>query len=295
MDDHELACLRKAGSVSREARELGASMVKEGARLVDLANEVEAFIISKGAKPAFPVNIGINDVAAHFSPSTDDRAVFSKGDLVKVDVGAHVNGFVGDTAVTVEVGTKNWQPLIESSTKALRMAIEISGDGVQVSTVGATIEQAIKEQGYKPVANLTGHGMRRFSLHAGLTVPNINDGSAARMKTDMVIAIEPFATNGGGQVFNDRGGNIYRVLRERPLKDQRAAELFHSVNSNFGPLPFCERWCTALMADAPALLKNLVRHGLIATYPILREVRGGMVSQTEHTVIITGKKCEITT
>ena len=105
MDEHELACLRKAGAISREARELGISMVREGAKLVDVANEVEALIVRKGAKPAFPVNIGINDVAAHYSPSTDDRSVFAKGDVVKVDVGAHVDGYVGDTAATTVVGT----------------------------------------------------------------------------------------------------------------------------------------------------------------------------------------------
>lgn len=295
MDEHELACLRKAGAISREARELGISMVREGAKLVDVANEVEALIVRKGAKPAFPVNIGINDVAAHYSPSTDDRSVFAKGEVVKVDVGAHVDGYVGDTAATTEVGTKNWQPLIDSSIKALRMALEIVGDGVQVSSVGATIERVIKEDGFKPVANLTGHGMKRFSLHAGLTVPNINDGSVARVKNEMVLAIEPFSTNGGGQVYNDRSGNIYRVLRDRPLRDQRAADLFKLISAEFGSLPFCERWCTARVPDAPGLLRTLVRHGLVSTYSILREVKKGMVSQAEHTVIILDSKCEITT
>ncbi|MEM0449804.1 MAG: type II methionyl aminopeptidase [Methanomassiliicoccales archaeon] len=295
MDEHELACLRKAGAISREARELGASLIREGARLVDIAVEVEAYIIRKGARPAFPVNIGINDVAAHFTPSSDDRATFSKGDVVKVDVGAHVDGFVGDTAVTVEVGTKNWQSLIESSAKALRIAIEMIGDGVQVSKVGGTIERVIKEEGFRPVANLTGHGMRRFSLHAGLTVPNIDDGSAARIRKDMVVAVEPFATNGGGQVFNSHGGNIYRIIRERPVKNERAMDLFNLIKTNFGTLPFCERWCTEIMHDAPSLLKNLVRHGLISSYPILKEIKGGMVAQTEHTVIITGQRCEVTT
>jgi methionyl aminopeptidase len=295
MDDYERDCLRKAGMISKEARELGASLVKEGVKLVDVAEEVEAYIIRKGARPAFPANIGVNDIAAHYTPSTADNSVFAVGDIVKVDVGAHVDGYVGDTSMTVEVGTKNWQPLIEASRKALKMALEIVGDGVPVSTIGATIERAIKEGGFKPVSNLTGHGLKRYNLHAGLTIPNINDGSTAKLKNETAIAIEPFATNGGGQVFNDRGGNIYRVLRERPLKDQRAFELFHLINDNFSTLPFCERWCTKLMPDAPALLRTLVRHGLISSYAILKEVRGGMVSQTEHTVMIVGNKAEITT
>jgi methionyl aminopeptidase len=295
MDEHELACLRKAGAISKEARDLGASLVKEGGKLVDVAEEVEAMMIKKGARPAFPVNIGINDIAAHYTPSTGDKAVFSAGDIVKVDVGAHVDGYIGDTAITIEVGTKNWKPLLEASEKALRMALDMVGDGVPVSSLGATIERAIKDAGFKPVANLTGHGMKRYSLHAGLTIPNIDDGSMARVKSDMVVAIEPFATNGAGQVYNERAGNIFRVLKERPLRDKRAEELFKLISSNFGSLPFCERWCTSLVTEAPSHLRTLVRHGLISSYAVLKEVKGGMVSQTEHTLLVDGDKREITT
>ncbi len=295
MDEHELACLRKAGAISKEARELGASLVKEGGRLVDVAEEVEALIIRRGARPAFPLNIGINDIAAHYTPSTDDKLVFSAGDVVKLDVGAHVDGYVGDTAITVEVSTKNWKPLLEASDKALRMALDMVGDGVPVSSLGATIERAIKEEGFKPVSNLTGHGIKRYSLHAGLTIPNINDGSTARVKSGMVVAIEPFATNGAGQVYNERAGNIFRVIKERPLRDKKAEELFKLIATSFGSLPFCERWCTALMPEAPGHLRTLVRHGLISSYAVLKEVKVGMVSQTEHTVLINGEKREITT
>ncbi|MDD1756390.1 MAG: type II methionyl aminopeptidase [Methanomassiliicoccales archaeon] len=295
MDEHEIDCLRKAGAISKDARELGASLVKEGGRLVDVAEEVESLIIRRGARPAFPVNIGINDVAAHYTPSTGDKAVFSAGDVVKVDVGAHVDGYVGDTAITVEVGTKNWRPLLEASEKALRMALDMVGDGVAVSSLGAAIERAIRDVGLKPVTNLTGHGMRRYSLHAGLTIPNINDGSTAKIKKDMVVAIEPFATNGAGQVYNEKPGNIFRVVKERPMRDKKAEEFFKTIASNFGSLPFCERWCTSLNPEAPVLLRTLVRHGLISSYSILREVKGGMVSQAEHTVVIDGERREITT
>jgi len=260
-----------------------------------VANEVEAYIIRKGARPAFPVNLGLNDVAAHYSPSTDDKLVFQKGDLVKLDVGGHVDGFIGDTAVTVEVGTKNWTPLIEASSKALRMAVEMAGDNVPVNAIGGTIERTIQSYGFRPIANLTGHGMKKYNLHTGLTVPNVDDGTQNRIKNDMIIAIEPFATNGGGMIFNDRPGNIFRVLRDRPLRDAKAADLFQRIKQEFNTLPFCERWCTAMDPNAPVLLKTLLRHGVISSYAVLKEVRGGMVSQTEHTIIVIDGKAEVTT
>jgi methionyl aminopeptidase len=295
MDSETLENVRKAGRISREARDYGATLIKEGARLVDVANEVEAYIIRKGARPAFPVNLGLNNVAAHYSPATDDKLVFQKGDLVKLDVGGHVDGFIGDTAVTVEVSTKNWAPLIEASSKALRMAVEMAGDNVSVNAIGGTIERTIQSYGFKPISNLTGHGMKRFNLHTGLTIPNVDDGTQNRIKNDMIIAIEPFATNGGGLIFNDRPGNIYRVLRDRPLRDEKAAELFQRIKQEFNTLPFCERWCTAMDPNAPVLLKTLLRHGVISSYAVLKEVRGGMVSQTEHTIIVVDGKAEVTT
>jgi methionyl aminopeptidase len=206
-----------------------------------------------------------------------------------------VEGYIGDTATTVEVGTKNWQKLIRAAEEALRMAVEITGDGVATNTIGGAIERTIKESGFRPVVNLTGHGMNQYNLHAGLTVPNIDDGSTSRIRQGMTIAIEPFATNGSGSVSNQQPGNIYRILRERPLRDKKALELFHMIEVSFGTLPFCERWCMDLSGDAPALLHTLLRHGLISSYPQLREVKRGIVSQAEHTVVILGAKCEVTT
>lgn len=295
MNEEELSCLRKAGVISREAREHGASLIQEGARLYDIAEEVEALVVKRGAKPAFPVNIGIDDVAAHFTPATGDALKFERGQVVKLDVGAQVNGYIGDTAVSVEVGTKNWTPLIDAAREGLRIAIQMLGDGVQAAAIGGAVERTIKARGFKPVANLTGHGLRQYNLHAGLTIPNVEDGSTAKLHTDMAIAVEPFATNGFGQVYNDRPGNIFRVLREKPMRDQKSFDLFQVIKREFGTLPFCERWCTRLDPEAPVLLKTLVRHGLISSYSVLREVRGGMVSQAEHTIALLPGGPEIMT
>jgi methionyl aminopeptidase len=295
MNEEVLEKVKKAGTIAREARTLGASLVDENVPLLKVAEEVEAYIVKKGAKPAFPTNISINEVAAHYSPSTDDRLSFKRGDLVKVDVGAHVDGYIGDTAESVEVRTKNWTNLIDASRKALNMAVEIIGEGVPVSSIGGTIERAIRSNGFVPVTNLTGHGMDQYKLHAGLTIANYDDGNPTRVNRDMILAIEPFATHGAGEVRNAKPGNIYRILRDREVRDEKAMEHLRLIKENFGGLPFCERWCTALDPKAPSHLKTLVRHGILFAYPILTEIKGGMVSQAEHTVVLNGSKAMITT
>lgn len=295
MNEEELAALRRAGAIAREARDLGASMIGEGVPLLEVAEEVESRIISLGARPAFPCNISINEVAAHFTPRTGDKMKFANGDLVKLDVGAHVDGFIGDTAVTVEVGTRNWTSLIESSAKGLAVAVEMIGEGVLLNTVGGAVDRAIRSNGHVPVANLTGHSMKRYNLHAGISVPSYDDGNVVKVPGDVVLAVEPFATNGAGQVKNSKPGNIYRIMRERELRDKAAAEHFQLLKENFGTLPFCERWATALDPKASVHLRMLVRHGLVFSYPMLVEVRGGKVSQKEHTVVIHDSRAEVTT
>ena len=137
--------------------------------------------------------------------------------------------------------------------------------------------------------------MNQYNLHAGLTIANFDDGNPTKVSKDMILAIEPFATHGAGEVRNAKPGNIYRIFRDREVKDEKAMEHFRLIKENFGTLPFCERWCTALDPKAPNHLKTLVRHGVLFAYPILSEVKGGMVSQTEHTVVINGQKAQITT
>jgi methionyl aminopeptidase len=295
MDEIALDCIRKAGRAAAEAREMGAAMILDGAKLSDVAIETEALIVKKGARLAFPCNISINDMAAHFTPNSDDTLRFKNGDVVKLDVGAHVEGWIGDTARTVEVGSKNWSNLIMSSERALTQAIEMTGDGTPVGAIGATIERSIKSAGHRPVVNLNGHEMKKYILHAGLSIPNYDDGNGQRIKEGMLVAIEPFATNGKGEVINAKMGNIYRVMRDRPLKDEKAYEFFQSLRKEFNSLPFCERWCEPLSKDCRAQLRLLLRHGLIIGYNMLVEMGNGMVSQCEHTVVIRNGRAEITT
>ena len=283
-----------AGKITAEAREFAASNVKAGGSALELVEKVESFIRSRGADCAFPVNIGVNEIAAHFTPSRAKDVKFLDGDIVKIDIGAHVDGYPGDTAVTVEVGTKNHTSLIESARAALDMTIEMIAPGTTVSAIGGTIERAIKSAGFKPVQNLTGHSMERFSLHAGLSVPNVKNWDRSELKEGMIVAIEPFATTGKGKVEGATRGGIYRIVRDRKAPPEISA-FFSKLQSEFGGFPFAGRWCDPIDTEAQAHLSKMVRMGMIMSYPILIEAGRGIVAQAEHSVLVTGSGCRILT
>ncbi|NLL94204.1 MAG: type II methionyl aminopeptidase [Thermoplasmatales archaeon] len=289
----ELEKVRKAGRVAAEARDLGLSMVDVGVKYLDVANEVESLIKSKGCGLAFPCNISVNEIAAHYTPSPKDKLAFEPGDVVKIDCGAHVDGFVGDTAGTVEVSSNTYAPLIKAADDARSVAMEAIADGVLLRDVGRAIQMAIESAGFKPVKNLTGHQIKPYNLHAGLSVVNYDDGSNAAFEEGMLIACEPFVTNGAGVVKGGRPGNIYKMERERKLPDPSMTQFMEYVRDEFKGFPFCPRSCD--WPDAERRTKYLLRHGVVSSYAILVEAKRGCVAQSEHTVVVGKDGCEITT
>ena len=295
MDKKIVEKYRKAGRIAAEAREYSIGLVKENAFLLDAAEKTEKYIIEKGARIAFPVNIGINDVAAHYTPRHDDKTVFRKGDVVKIDVGAHVDGYIGDTAVTVEVGTNNYESMINASKEALSVAAELIKPDVDLSVVGAGIETTIRSYNFVSVENLTGHSLKQYRLHAGKSVPNVSNDVKEKIEKDDVLAVEPFATNGAGRVGGRRVGNIYRLAMDREPETENGKKLLKHIKENFGVLPFAERWCRDSVDNVDVVLRELMRAMIITGYPVLREIDKGIVTQAEHTVIVTENGCEVTT
>ncbi len=286
---------RRAGKIAKESRELGISLAKKGAVVLDLVEEAEKLVRKRGAKPAFPTNVAIDSVAAHYTPRSDDRLRLEKGNVVKIDVGVHVDGYIGDTAATVEIGTRNWSKLIEASEIALGIAIELVKPNAPIRMIGGAIERSIEHSGFTPVANLTGHSLEKYSLHSGKSVPNILDNTTTKTLLGEALAIEPFATNGAGRVSGGRNGNIYRFVKRGEVKKPRVNELLKYIEKEFGTLPFAERWCVDFDKKAQASIQRLLRKGLITSYPILSDVGKGMVSQAEHTVVVIEDGCEVTT
>lgn len=299
LNEDQLAKLRKAGRVSAEARDLGISMIEPGVRLFDVAQEVEGYIREHGCGLAFPCNISRNEVAAHYTPSCDDTSVFEVGDVVKLDCGGELDGYVGDTAATVEVGTNKYADLIESSKRARNLVAEFIGTGTTLGDIGRAVGMSITRDGFKPIVNLCGHQIEQYDLHAGFSVPNYDNGDPFKIQSGMTVAIEPFATNGVGEIKNGKPGNIVGVARERPIRDPKARDFFNYVMEEFKGFPFCARSCDLKQfPQAEHLIKVLIRQGVLMSYAQLVEVGGGIVSQHEYTFYIDANgdgKGEVTT
>ncbi len=277
---------RRAGEISARARALGLRLTVPGARRREVADAVEAYIRERGAEPAFPVNLSRNQEAAHYTPSRDDDAVFVAGDLVKVDVGAHLDGAIADTADTVEVGgTHRYENLVRAAREALAEGIERVRPGARVDEVSRAISGAIHARGLKPVENLMGHSIERYLLHAGKAIPNVPGNSTATFAEGEVIAIEPFATNGAGRIMDGPFGNIARFRGDPGPADPVLQRLF----ARFRTLPFALRW--AATADEQAALRRGRR--TIQTYPVFVEEAGGWVAQAEHTILVGPDRAEI--
>lgn len=289
----------RAGQVAADALAYGRRLAVPGARVVDVVAAVEQRIRDAGLGLAFPCTLSIDAVAAHWTPTHDDPTVLREGMVAKIDCGAELDGALSDNACTVEVGgTDRHRRLIEASEACLKEAISILGPNVDLGTVGAAIELTAKDFGFKPLQNLTGHSLETFNLHAGLTVPNVPMRVNRRPRIGDVLACEPFVTDGqAGRVENSGPGNIYHYQRGRPLRLPTAKKLLTHIERTHPKLPFAERWLTSAIEPHKlnVNLLQLQKEAAIKHYPALSEASGGMVAQTEATIVITEDGCVVTT
>ncbi|MBO8183808.1 MAG: type II methionyl aminopeptidase [Archaeoglobus sp.] len=279
----------KAGEVLKQVKEEVRPFVKPEVKLLEIAEFVENRIRELGAEPAFPCNISINSDAAHFTPKKNDDRVFKEGDVVKLDIGAHIDGIIADTAITIDLGDNT--DLVMAAEKALEKAIEEVYAGADTSVIGEAIEKEIREMGFKPIINLTGHGLLPYITHAPPTIFNYKTNRGVKLEEGMVIAIEPFATTGAGKVGERGETEIYSLLTKRPVRMKQEREILKEIEP-FKTLPFAKRW----LKKAPNIIMNkLVREGILRDYPVLAEIERGLVSQAEHTLIVEDNGAKVVT
>ena len=290
MNDDIVQHYTEAGAIARTILHRAADMVREGANIAAVVEAVEQGILDEGAGIAFPCNVSLNEDAAHDTARFEDDRTFAAGDVVKVDLGVHVEGYIADTALTVDLGNNDL--LVEASRAALDRAIAMVRPGITVGEIGAAIQEEIERRGYRPVANLTGHGLDRFMLHGKPTIPNIGIPGGAAIEEGMVFAIEPVATTGSGYVSESPRVEIFQQTAMKPVRLPAAKKILNAIRSTNG-LPFARRMLPQNKVDLG--LSALRRQEILHAYPVLHDIPGSLVSQAEHTMIVTEDGCIVTT
>lgn len=284
-----LECYLKAGKIASEQREKTRRKDHVGSTLLMICESIEREIQEKGGMPAFPVNVSLNDIAAHYTAEPNDERIVRENDVLKIDIGVHVEGYIADTAVTVSNDPRH-DSLIKSAENALNEAVRISRVNTKASEIGKLIENTISNTGFKPIQNLSGHSLAQYTIHAGKSIPNIRTiGSSFSLLSSQAYAIEPFVTmkDGQGVVFEGNIRNIFAIISRKPVKDEFVNEFLTYLWNKFRTLPFALRWILDRYEEGEArrLLDILVKKRNIHAYPILIEGKNKFVAQAEHTIV----------
>jgi methionyl aminopeptidase len=297
-DKDALEKFRLSGKILHESREEMRQFVRENMPVIQVCEKAENLIREKGGKPAFPCNVSINEVAAHYTSPPNDELKIPEKAVVKVDMGIHVDGYVTDTAFTACFNPE-YSSMKTAAEQALAAAIEnIHGD-MATSQIGVIIERTIKNRGFKPISNLTGHSVGRYLIHAGTSIPNVMQISFGKVKAGEVYAIEPFVTlpEAAGRVENSPEVTIFRLVKARSVKNSYTKQLLKYIEDNFRTLPFAERWLKGAVPEDKhrEAFKELLKSKAVMGYPVFTEISRKTVTQAEHTVLITENGCEVLT
>ncbi|MDQ3085013.1 MAG: type II methionyl aminopeptidase [Thermoproteota archaeon] len=280
----------RAGQIAAQVRENARKKNHVGRTLYEICDSIESEINERGGKPAFPVNISLNEIAAHYTAEPDDQIVIKDTDVIKIDLGVHIDGYVADTAVTITYDSK-YDQLIKIAELSLYEATKIAKCATKSSEIGKTIENTITYNGLKPIQNLSGHSLEQYVIHAGKSIPNIKTyGPSFSLMPNQAYAIEPFVTtkDGLGIVYEGKIRNIFSLVSRKPTKNEDTDEFIIYLWNRFKTLPFAVRWLVNDFAESKAreMLEYLIKKKNIRSYPILVEGNNKVVSQAEHTVFI---------
>jgi len=278
---------RKSGSIVREVKPLVEAAVKSGTSFIEVCDLVRKEVEARGGRLAFPTGIGVNEVTAHYAPQEGDESVFTGEDLVKVDFGVHVDGYVTDTSVTVTLNPE-FDLLLEATRRALDSAIATARKEWRTGEIGRVIHAEAARFGFKTIENLTGHTLERYTVHAGKSIPNIYMPHMPDLKKGDVFAIEPFLTlgNAAGYVVDAPSQTIFSIVARKRTGDSRLDAFAESVWAERKTLPFTPRWYVGEFGKENVLemVRKLVSKRVLRAYPTLVEASGNPVAQFEHTM-----------
>ncbi len=284
----------QAGKIAKQVREFIKPQIKKGVPLLEIAEKIENKIIELGGKSAFPTNLSINNITAHSTPTYNDET--KAHGLLKIDFGVHIDGNISDTAFSLDLedNVEN-KKLISASEDALEKGITIAKENIPASEVGKIIEQTITKENLLPVRNLAGHQIENYELHAGISIPNINDNKNVILEKGL-YAIEPFATNGSGKVHDGKPSEIYMIIDSKNVRSPLARDMLNFILEEYQTLPFCSRWLVKQFGTKALIgLSQLKQNGNLHRFEQLVEIPGSKVAQSEHTILIDGDEVIVTT
>jgi len=294
----ELEKFTRSGQILAQTREFVKKMPIQGKPLLEICEQVESKIRELGAGPAFPCNVGVNEVAAHYTSPWNDRRTVPENSLVKIDFGVELDGYITDTAIAISLNPA-YDSMIVAAETALQEAISAIAPGRKLSDIGTVVERCIQRYGFKPIRNLTGHKIDRYTIHAGKSVPNVSGIESGRFEVGEIFALEPFVTlkEAEGAVHDGDAAYIFRFVRMKGANSKEANKLLEYIHQTYRTLPFASRWILKSWreGDAKEAFDELIKNRCIAGYPVLVEASGNVVSQAEHTVIVTENGCRVLT
>jgi len=292
-ETHQL--LLKAGKVASQVRrETALKLQKPGTSFLEAMDYAEHRILQLGGEIAW-AQMAVNDVAAHFCPEEDDTQVSQEGQLIKVDIGTHLEGWIADNAMTVLVGkssekSSEYSNLIKASKNALRSTIKLVRPGVQLWELGEAQYSEAEALGFTTVKNLCGHTIERYKIHAGISIPTYNNKDKTEIQEGWQVALEPFITNGDGLIKEKGKATVFMIEQNKNARTSYARKIIEEMKPRNG-LPFTTRWLTRKYGKGAAALglRELQQLGIVKSYPPLAEVANGMVAQFEHSMIVKDK------
>lgn len=281
--------LIRAGQIARDVIVYARSFIKKDMPLLEIAERIEKNIVELGGKPAFPVNLSINEIAAHATPSYDD--VTRAHGLLKVDLGVHIDGWIADTAFSLDLENNELnKKLIHAAESALAAGVQEFTRGARLGTIGKAVEARARHEGVSTIRNLTGHAIEEYDVHAGTSIPNYDTESDEQLEEGL-YAIEPFTTNGAGKVIDGKLSGIYQLVKDGTVRDSMARQVLQFIGEEYRTLPFCSRWIYQKFGGRGLLgLKFIEQAGLLHHYAQLVEQGKGIVAQAEHTILVTEKE-----
>ncbi len=279
----------KSGKIAREIRQWILGNVRAGSGLLDVAEKIEAEIVRRGGQPAFPTGMGVNEVTAHYAPQEDEEGVIQETDVVKIDYGVHIDGYIADTSITITENPQ-YQSLLEATEKALQAAIDVVKRDKRIGEIGKAISSVAEREGYRPINNLSGHTVEQYQVHAGKSIPNLYAPNLPMLKNADVFAIEPFLTlpDAAGYVIEGPQVNIFSLIVRRKTGNKELDEVMDLIWTERKTLPFSPRWYSGRFKEGRLLylLKELEKRRLVTSYATLVEASGKPVAQFEHTMAI---------